>query len=120
LKRLVWKGYFAVTVKGISAYTGLILVLTWLDVPSYLMVGFVILWWLLNLYVSDRVLLAGTDALEMEDENILARANVIFSKAGVPNTKLYMVDSPIHNGLATGMNIGRGTVMLTKATTELS
>src|SRR5699024_2384175 len=52
--------------------------------------------------------------------NILARANVIFSEAGAPNTKLYMVDTQIHIERATGMNIGRGTVMLTKATTELS
>ena len=34
--------------------------------------------------------------------------------------KLFVVDSPIHNGLATGMNIGRGTVMVTKATLQLS
>src|SRR5699024_12028285 len=36
-----------------------------------------------------------------------------------PNTKLYRIDSPVYNGVATGMNIGRGTVMLTKATMEL-
>ena len=34
--------------------------------------------------------------------------------------KLFIVDSPVHNGLATGVNIGRGTIMLTKATTQLS
>lgn len=119
LKRLFWKGYFAITVKGISAYTGLILILVWLEVSSYVMIGFVFLWLLFNLYISDRVLVAGTDAIEMKSGEIFRCAQQIFIKAGVPNTKLYMVDSPIYNGLATGMNIGRGTVMLTKATMEL-
>lgn len=120
LKRLFWKGYFAITVKGISAYTGLILILVWLEVPSYVMIGFVLLWLLFNLYISDRVLIAGTDATEMKEGEIYRRAQQIFSKAGISHTKLYMIDSPIHNGLATGMNIGRGTIMLTKATMELS
>ena len=119
LKRLIWKGYFAITVKGVSAYTGLIFILIWLDVRAYVMIGFVLIWWLFNLYVSDRVLIAGTDAGEVTDGDIFERARKIFTKAGVPNTKLYVVDSPVHNGMATGMNIGRGTVMLTKATTEL-
>src|SRR5699024_5126422 len=65
------------------------------------------------------VLIAGTDAVEMEDGEVFSRAQRIFKKAGIPHTKLYMIDSPVHNGLATGMNIGRGTVMLTKATMEL-
>src|SRR5690625_3600021 len=119
LKRLIWKGYFAITVKGVSAYTGLIFILIWLDVPAYVMIGFVLVWWLFNLYVSDRVLIAGTDAVAMTDGEIFERARGIFTKAGVPNTKLYRIDSPVYNGVATGMNIGRGTVMLTKATMEL-
>ena len=119
LKRLIWKGYFAITVKGVSAYTGLIFILIWLDVPAYVMIGFVLVWWLFNLYISDRVLLAGTDAVEITDGEIFDRARRIFEKAGIPNTKLYRIDSPIYNGMATGMNIGRGTVMLTKATMEL-
>lgn len=119
LKRLIWKGYFAITVKGVSAYTGLIFILIWLDVPAYVMIGFVLVWWLFNLYVSDRVLIAGTDAVEITDGEIFDRARRIFEKAGIPNTKLYRIDSPIYNGMATGMNIGRGTVMLTKATMEL-
>lgn len=119
LKRLFWKGYFAITVKGISAYTSLILLLVWLNVPSYVMVGFVVLWLSFNLYVSDRVLIAGTDAVEMEDGEVFNRARQIFKKAGIPRTKLYMIDSPTYNGLATGMNISKGTVMLTKATMGL-
>jgi len=73
LKRLFWKGYFAVTVKGISAYTGIVLILAWLDVPVYIMMAFVTLWLLFNLYVSDRVLIAGTDAVEMEDGEVFSR-----------------------------------------------
>ena len=56
LKRLLWKGYFAITVKGISAYTGLLFLLIWLEVPSFVIIGFVLFWWVFNLYISDRVL----------------------------------------------------------------
>lgn len=120
LQRLFWKGYFAVTVKGVSAYTGLLFILIWLNVPTYVMISFVLFWWILNLYVSDRVLIASTDAVELTNGDIFNRAQAIFQQASIPKTKLYLIDSPIYNGLATGMNIGRGTIMLTTATTQLS
>ena len=120
LKRLFWKGYFAITVKGISAYTGLLFLLIWLEVPPFVIIGFVLFWWVFNLYVSDRVLVAAMDAVEITEGEVFERAQTIFRKAGIPNVKLFLIDSPIHNGLATGMNIGRGTVMVTKATLELS
>lgn len=120
LKRLAWKGYFAITVKGISAYTGLLLVLIWLDVPSYMIVIFVLSWWILNMYVSDRVLVASTDAVKLKDGDLYERVKVMCEKAGIHQPQLYLIDSPIHNGLATGMNIGRGTIMITTATTQLS
>lgn len=119
LKRLFWKGYFAITVKGISAYTGLLFILIWLGVPPFVIIGFVLFWWVFNLYVSDRVLVAAMDAVELTEGEIFERSKMIFRKAGIPNVKLFVVDSPIHNGLATGMNIGRGTVMVTKATLQL-
>lgn len=119
LKRLFWKGYFAITVKGVSAYTGLLFILIWLEVPPFVMVGFILFWWVFNLYASDRVLVAAMDAVEITDGEIFERAQSIFQKAAVPTVKLFLVDSPIHNGLATGMNIGRGTVMVTKATLQL-
>lgn len=84
------------------------------------MIVSILLWWLFNLYISDRVLVAATDAVEMEEGEVFERTQLIFQKAGMQNVKLYVIDSPIHNGLATGMNIGRGTVMVTKATLELS
>src|SRR5690625_3635884 len=120
LKRLFWKGYFAMTVKGISAYTGLLFILIWLDVPSHIMITFVIMWWVFNLYVSDRVLIAGADAEEITEGRLYTEAQELFRRAGIPKTKLFLIDSPVHNGLATGMNIGRGTIMLTTATTQLS
>lgn len=120
MKRLFWKGYFAVTVKGISAYTGLLVGLIFLNVPAFVIVIFVFGWWLVNLYVSDRVLVASTDAVEVTEGNLYDRAQAILRRAGIERTKLYVIDSPIHNGLATGMNIGRGTIMVTTATTELS
>lgn len=119
LKRLFWKGYFAITVKGVSAYTGLLFILIWLEVPPFVMVGIILLWWVFNLYVSDRVLVAAMDAVEITEGEVFERAQSIFRRAGIPNVKLFLVDSPIHNGLATGMNIGRGTVIITKATLRL-
>lgn len=120
LKRLLWKGYFAITVKGISAYTGLLFLLIWLEVPPFVIIGFVLFWWVFNLYISDRVLVAAMDAVEITEGEVFERAQTVFRKAGIPNVKLFSIDSPIHNGLATGMNIGRGTVMVTKATLQLS
>ena len=60
------------------------------------------------------------DAVEITEGEVFERAQTIFRKAGIPNVKFFLIDSPIHNGLATGMNIGRGTVMVTKATLQLS
>lgn len=120
LKRLFWKGYFAASVKGVSAYTGLLIILIFLNVPVYLIVLFILLWWMFNLYVSDRVLIASTDAVKVTKGELYERAMKIFKRAGIEQAQLYLVDSPVHNGLATGMNISRGTIMVTKATTELS
>lgn len=120
IKRLVWKGYFAVTVKGISAYTALLFLLIWLEVSPATMIISILVWWFFNLSISDRVLVAASDAVEMTEGDVFERTQLIFQEAGIPNVKLFVIDSPIHNGLATGMNIGRGTVMVTKATLELS
>lgn len=120
LKRFLWKGYFAVAVKGISAYTGLIFLLVWLNAPVWAIVGFVIVWWFFNLYVSDRVLIAATDAKPITEGEVYERARHIFQRANMKNINLYMTDSPIYNGFATGMNIGRGTIIVTSATLELS
>ena len=120
LKRLFWKGYFAVAVKGISAYTSLILILILLNVSSWVIVMAVLSWWLLNLSVSDRVLIAATDAKRVTEGELYERAQAIFHRANVKNPQLFIADSPVYNGFATGMNIGRSTIILTKATMELS
>lgn len=120
LKRLFWKGYFAVAVKGISAYTSLILILILLDVPWFVIVTAAVFWWLLNLSVSDRVLIAATDAKRVTEGELYERAQAIFHRANVKNPQLFIADSPVYNGFATGMNIGRSTIILTKATMELS
>lgn len=119
LKRLFWKGYFAIAVKGISAYTGLIFLLYWLGASPWIIVLFVLIWWLFNMYVSDRVLIAATDATRVTEGELYEQARTLFKRANVENTQLYVTDSPIYNGFATGMNIGRATIMLTTATTEL-
>lgn len=120
LKRLLWKGYFAIAVKGISAYTAIIFLLIWLNAPPLSITVFVLFWWLFNLYVSDRVLIAATDARRVTEGETYERAQHIFRQAGMSNVQLLITDSPVYNGFATGMNIGRGTVILTSATVELS
>src|SRR5699024_312995 len=81
---------------------------------------FILCWWLFNLYISDRVLIQSTDATEITEGDLYDRVRTLCERAQIPQLKLYLIDSPVHNGLATGMNIGRGTVMLTTATTQLS
>lgn len=120
LKRLLWKGYFAMTVKGISAYTGLLILLIWLNVPSYGIFIFIFIWWLFNMYVSDRVLISSTDAKRVQDGWLFDTVKNLSEQANIKQPELYLIDSPIHNGLATGMNIGRGTIMLTTATKQFS
>lgn len=120
IKRLIWKGYFAATVKGISAYTGLLLILIFLDVPPYGIVIAVVCWWLFNLYISDRVLIASADATLVTEGTLFDRVQNLSRKANITPPNIYLVDSPIYNGLATGMNIGKGTIMVTTATKQLS
>lgn len=120
IKRLLWKGYFVITVKGISAYTGLLFILIWLKTPWYGIVLFISIWWLFNLYIADQLLITATDATKVTEGELYVIAQEIFSRAGITKTKLYLIDSPIYNGLATGMNIGKGTIMLTTATANLS
>lgn len=120
LNRLLWKGYFAITVKGISAYTGLLLLLIYFKVPAYGIVGAIVGWWLFNLYVSDRVLIAGTDAEPVTEGMLYEIVQRLSERADIKQPHIYLIDSPIYNGLATGMNIGRGTIMVTTATMNLS
>lgn len=119
LKRLLGKLYFAITVKGVSAYTGLLLLLYYLDAPIWLMISIAIFYWIFNLYVSDRVLKVAMDAKEVQEPVVIAAAEKVFSQAGITTVKVYETDSADYNGLATGMNIGRSMVTLTTATLQL-
>jgi len=120
IKRLLWKGYFAISVKGISAYTGLLLILIFFKVPPLGIGVTIIAWWLFNLYVSDRVLIAGTDATLVTEGMLYDIVEKLSKRANVKQPYIYLIDSPIYNGLATGMNIGRGTIMVTTATMNLA
>lgn len=119
LKRLFWKGYFAAAVKGVSAYTGLLALLLWLQAPAWMMALLPVLWWLLNMFISDRVLIAAMDAEPLAEGVAAERAQAIFRKAGIPRTRLFSVDSSDYNGFAAGMNIGHGAIILTTATLRL-
>ncbi|QUL52299.1 M48 family metalloprotease [Paenibacillus tritici] len=119
IKRLLGKFYFAITVKGVSAYTGVLLLLYYFRTPAWLMVIMAIMYWLFNIYISDRVLKVAMDAKAVTDPKVISAADKIFAKAGIPNVKVYETDSAQYNGLATGMNIGRSMVTLTTATLNL-
>jgi Zn-dependent protease with chaperone function len=119
LKRLAGKLYYAVTVKGISAYTTIILILYYFKSPGWLITAAAFLYWFINLYLSDKVLKVAMDASEIEDAEVRKMAEILFKRAGIPGVKVYATDSPQFNGLATGMNIGRGMVTLTTATLTL-
>lgn len=62
VKRLLGKLYFAASVKGVSAYALLVLVLYALHASPWIMAVAVMLYWILNMYLSDRVLRAAMDA----------------------------------------------------------
>jgi Zn-dependent protease with chaperone function len=119
LKRLLGKLYFAATVKGVSAYTGLLLILYALKVPVWLIVAAGLFYWVINLYFSDKVLRVAMDARETADPRVITISERVFAKAGIPNVKVYETESSEYNGLATGMNIGRSMVTLTTATLKL-
>lgn len=119
VKRLIGKLYFATTVKGISAYTGLLLLLYYFEVAPWIMVTVILAYWLFNLYISDQVLKVAMDAKETKNSQLIETSQRIFEKAGVPNIRLYETESSEFNGLATGMNIGKAMVTLTTATLKL-
>ena len=119
IKRLIGKLYFAMTVKGISAYSGLLLILYYFEAPAWLMISAALAYWSFNLYISDRVLKVGMDARRVTDPEINAVAEKVFARAGVSGVALYEAESAEYNGLAIGMNIGRSMVTLTTATMKL-
>ncbi|SDL86927.1 M56 family metallopeptidase [Sediminibacillus halophilus] len=119
IKRLFGKLYFAMTVKGISAYTGLVLLLYFLKAPPMMMAFLAGCYWVFNLYISDRVLKTAMDAKEVEDPIVIKAARKVFSRAGIPNVKVYVTESDEYNGLAAGMNIGHSLVTLTSTTLKL-
>ncbi|MCC3355551.1 M56 family metallopeptidase [Bacillus sp. REN16] len=119
IKRLIGKLYFASTVKGVSAYTGLLLLLYYFEVPSWIMVTVALAFWGFNLYISDQVLKVAMDAEETQNLELIQLSQRVFEKAGIPNVRVYETESTEYNGLATGMNIGKSMVTITTATLKL-
>ncbi|WP_453990520.1 M56 family metallopeptidase [Bacillus nitroreducens] len=119
VKRLIGKLYFACTVKGVSAYTGLLLLLYYFEVPTWVLVTVVISFWVFNLYISDQVLKVAMDAKETQNQQLIKISQRIFEKAGIPNVRVYETESNEYNGLATGINVGKSMVTLTTATLKL-
>ncbi|QIW81899.1 M56 family metallopeptidase [Bacillus tequilensis] len=119
VKRLLGKLYFAASVKGISAYALLVLALYALHASPWIMGGAVVLYWVFNMYLSDRVLRAAMDAKPCHHPHVQAAADKIFRKAGIAHVRLYETESDDYNGMAVGMNVGRSMVILTSATLTL-
>ncbi|WP_162595990.1 M56 family metallopeptidase [Bacillus sp. CGMCC 1.16541] len=119
-RRLLGKGYFAITVKGISAYTTLIIVMYWLELSVWINVIVILFYWLFNLYISDKVLKVAMDAEEVKDSAILACAERVCLQANMKHVKVYQTESTDYNALATGMNVGRSMITLTSETMKLS
>lgn len=119
VKRLLGKLYFAASVKGVSAYALLVLVLYGLHASPWIMAVAVMLYWILNMYLSDRVLRAAMDTKPCHHPHVQAAADRIFSKAGISHVRIYETESDDYNGMAVGMNVGRSMVILTSATLTL-
>ncbi|MCY8169875.1 M56 family metallopeptidase [Bacillus inaquosorum] len=119
VKRLLGKLYFAASIKGISAYALLALALYGLHASPWIMAIAVMLYWILNMYLSDRVLRAAMDAKPCHHPHVQAAADKIFRKAGISHVRIYETDSDEYNGMAVGMNVGRSMVILTSATLTL-
>ncbi len=119
VKRLLGKLYFAVSVKGVSAYGLLVLALYALHASPWIMAGAVMLYWVFNMYLSDRVLRAAMDAKPCHQPHVQAAADKIFRKAGISHVRIYETESEDYNGMAVGMNVGRSMVILTSATLTL-
>ncbi|MGG1242186.1 M56 family metallopeptidase [Bacillus cabrialesii] len=119
VKRLLGKLYFAASVKGVSAYALLVLALYALHASPWIMGGAAMLYWVFNMYLSDRVLRAAMDAKPCHHPHVQAAADKIFRKAGISHVRLYETESDDYNGMAVGMNVGRSMVILTSATLTL-
>ncbi|WP_158702784.1 M48 family metallopeptidase [Paenibacillus faecalis] len=114
-KRLLAKGYFAVTVKGISAYSALFLLLHFLNVPEWMSVTAILLWWIVNVYLTDRLIGVMLDVREISKEDLDPSIRSVLEQAGLPRTKLFVTETQVNNAFATGMNVGRGMIVLTSS-----
>lgn len=119
VKRLLGKIYFAASVKGVSAYALLVFALYALHASPWVMAVAVILYWVFNMYMSDRVLRAAMDAKPCHQPHVQTAADKIFRSAGISHARIYETESDDYNGMAVGMNVGRSMVILTSATLTL-
>lgn len=119
LKRLIGKGYFAVTVKGVGAYATLLLILSLLNVEVWITITAIVVFWIFNLLISDRIIKIALDVEKITDEEVLEVGRKIFKRANLPNITLYQTETADFNGFAAGANIGRSIITLTTETLKL-
>ncbi|MED5050695.1 M56 family metallopeptidase [Anoxybacillus rupiensis] len=118
-KRLLGKGYFAATVKGVGAYAALLTLFTFMGISPLVTAMVILLFWIFNLWISDRVLKMALDMKEISDPQLLPIIEKVFSRAGLSHVAIYVTESVEYNGLAAGANIGRSLVALTSETLKL-
>lgn len=118
-KRLLGKWYFALTIKGVGAYAIIIVFLTFIHANPYVTGLVVIMFWLFNMWISDRILKMVLDMKEINDPNIHSIVNKVLNRAGIPYVKVYSIESTDYNGFAIGANIGQSLIALTTQTLKL-
>lgn len=118
-KRLLGKWYFAATVKGVGAYAALLTLFTLLGIGPIATTAVIILFWIFNLWISDRVLKIALDMRKIDDPDLLPIIEKVFSRAGLSHVDVYVTESAEYNGFAIGANIGRSLVALTSETLKL-
>ncbi len=102
-----------------GAYAVLITFLTLIGANPYITTIVALLFRLFNLWISDRVLKMALDMKELDDPDLIAIVNKVFSHAGLSHVKVYSTESTDYNGFAAGANIGRSLVALTTETLKL-
>ncbi|WP_445613467.1 M56 family metallopeptidase [Geobacillus sp. YF-1] len=118
-KRLLGKWYFAAAVKGVGAYAALITLFTLMGIGPIVTTIVMVLFWIFNLWISDRVLKIALDMKKIDDPDLLPIIENVFSRAGLSHVEIYVTESTEYNGFAIGANIGRSLVALTSETLKL-
>lgn len=119
LKRWIGNIYFAVSVKGISVYATLFVILYELNASEWTMAMVIVSFWLFNLMISDRLLITAMDVVPLRQRAIRETAECVFRRAGLRGVRLFVTETPLHNAVAAGVRSSRGVIVLTSSLLRL-